>query len=478
MQIHGCTEQPTPLSHTHADTVIAPTHSLSEVHLAPGTPLFRLAPRRGTLGSDITLEEEQIVWAEWLEQPLKDVTHRWAALYNSSGFTGRYAKLPYQSSMAVPVQPLFSARQFYCPSYYFSETGRLTQKHSPKSDQIFVTGQDDDYLRGVNGNGEPQFFPLSCLSLNRPELYVVFDLDQTLLWSECSNPQSLTKISYAYGMDCLADGVPELLRWLHLMPNLKVVFWSASPLSRIRSLLSNIHVTPQQTALDIATAILSDVDLTHKRNKDLHRINPDISNIIMFDDKATELADQRDHWVNLADGAMLFSDVILDQPQDPASLQAIARLAAEYPLAERRRRIARHLEARRFKAFVIGGLIAELLHKLETGLVLSEALATMREEQQARLATHAWAHETYATDWVWDDTLATLGMQTLRMLNPPLSMPDASWLMEGVYYNDLETDEEYVRFRDVCLFPHPMDETRWVTRPLSLNHPPGCSLTS
>jgi hypothetical protein len=449
---------------------------LWRVEQSAETPLFQLSPSRGAVYLTHGLSSAETGWFAWLGKYPSEGDYRWAIRHGDHDTSISLAKMFTSSDESIEVQPLYLAKQYQCPTYRLSEEGRLhRQRGSDPNQALRVVHQDASYVHGINTQGDHVILSRHCLYVTRPWIHLVFDLDETLVWSECGNPKSSSKLDHGYGPDCMADGVVELLRWIGSLPQVRISFWSASEVTRVRSVLANIRVAPAQTALDMATVLLSAEDLTlidpsGKRivpAKDLRKIEPDISNVVLVDDKSNALPGQQNHWLNLADRAMSFSNAILDQPLDAESLNAVGKIAAEHPYRDNRAQqatLVRHLERRKSKPFAIAGLISSLLQQIETGLSLSEARAQIYQEHQEKLTESPYATGAYATDWVWDDELFTQGKQILRLFNPALALSDFSWLTEGVYKEDLETDRDYVTFRGLCLYQHPTTG-RWSKRP-------------
>jgi hypothetical protein len=98
------------------------------------------------------------------------------------------------------------------------------------------------------------------------------------------------------------DGVVELLQKLKDQPDVRVSFFSGGSTARNQALLEGIHLKDGSQARELAYRVLGEEDLTRVSHtgryrdmfrKDLRKVNPDTANVIMVDDIAFVLDEQK-----------------------------------------------------------------------------------------------------------------------------------------------------------------------------------------
>jgi hypothetical protein len=121
---------------------------------------------------------------------------------------------------------------------------------------------------------------------------IVFDLDDTLIrWVRAFPDEHLPSNAIAPDGGALKhsyrvlDGATELLQSLANRPNVRISFFSLGPLPRNEAVLKKIILPNGKSAWDIAHKVLSDQDATSNGEKDLTKINPDLSRVLIVDDK-------------------------------------------------------------------------------------------------------------------------------------------------------------------------------------------------
>jgi hypothetical protein len=122
---------------------------------------------------------------------------------------------------------------------------------------------------------------------------ITFDLDDTLIrWvrpfpdeplPEGAIPADGNHLKYSYR---ILDGAPELLQSLADRPNVRISFFSLGPAGRNEEILKKIILPDGRSAWDIAHLVLSDEDATPDGEKDLSKINPDTSRVLIVEDKS------------------------------------------------------------------------------------------------------------------------------------------------------------------------------------------------
>jgi hypothetical protein len=121
---------------------------------------------------------------------------------------------------------------------------------------------------------------------------IVFDLDDTLIrWVRAFPDEHLPPNAIAPDGGALKhsyrvlDGATELLQSLANRPNVRISFFSLGPRLRNEAVLKKVILPDGRSAWDIAHKVLSDHDATSHGEKDLTKINPDLSRVLIVDDK-------------------------------------------------------------------------------------------------------------------------------------------------------------------------------------------------